>query len=518
MKLAKRFLTAGVALALTLGLNIPAFAANITINNAVEKENYTAYKLFSLSKSGEGDTAKYSYYIDNTEDNANLIKLLDVTIGLDLVESADGSRYNVNMKDANTFAADDDEDGMTAAELAAALNTNKNQLPNSDLTGTCATGSSSVTITVPDTGYYFVDSSLGALCGLYTNEDRATINEKNSKPSIAKTVQEDSSSAWGETATIDGEVDTINYKLTVNTGTGVTGLGNGVDSDYTITDVPPAGIAYNEGSIVLPKGWTAYNAETQTGDYTVSYAADTRTLTIVLKASKLAALGQNANIEITYNADAKDVAGNLTVGTEHKNIVTLTYKQQTMTDEAVVKTYDLGTTTTGTPAITKVDGSETPVPLQGVKFVLSKTVTVPAEGEDEPTTKTVYATFTNNYLTGWVDSQDGATELVTDNNGNIKAEGLDADTYTLTETETLPGYNLLNDTITVVIDENGNETYKLTSSKDKPKDRIEIVNEAGSQLPTTGGMGTTVLYIAGAVLVLGAGITLVVRRRMNSDQ
>ena len=108
---------------------------------------------------------------------------------------------------------------------------------------------------------------------------------------------------------------------------------------------------------------------------------------------------------------------------------------------------------------------------------------------------------------------------MTDSNGNIKAEGLDADTYILTETETLPGYNLLNDTITVVIDENGKETYKLTSSKDGAlMDTITVVNEAGSQLPTTGGMGTTVLYIAGAVLVLGAGITLVVRRRMNSDQ
>lgn len=509
MKLAKRFLTAGVALALTLGLNIPAFAANITINNAAEGETYTAYKLFSLSKSDDGTA--YSYYIENTEANAGLIELLNTTIGLDLVESADGSRYNVNMKDANTFATDDEE-GMTAAALAAVLNTHQESLPDSTLTGTCVTGSSTVTITVADTGYYFVDSSLGALCGLYTNEDDATINEKNSLPSITKTVQEDSTGAYGKTATIDGEVDTINYKLTVNTGTGYAGLGNGVDSDYTITDVLPEGIAYNENTVAI-SDWT------KDTDYTVNYAADTRTLTIVLKTSKLADLGQNKNIEITYNADAKDVEGNLTVGTEHKNNVTLTYKKQTMTDEAVVKTYDLGTTTTGTPAITKVDGSETPVPLQGVKFVLSKTVTVPAEGESEPTTKTVFATFDqSNYLTGWVDSQDAATELVTDSYGNIKAYGLDADTYILTETETLPGYNLLDDTITVVIDESGNETYKLTSSTDAPKDTITVVNEAGSQLPSTGGMGTTVLYIAGAALVLGAGITLVVRRRMNSDQ
>ena len=61
-------------------------------------------------------------------------------------------------------------------------------------------------------------------------------------------------------------------------------------------------------------------------------------------------------------------------------------------------------------------------------------------------------------------------------------------------------------------------TYKYTASKDDAGNEIVVVNQTGSQLPTTGGMGTTVLYIAGAALVLGAGITLVVRRRMNSDQ
>lgn len=400
MKLAKRFLTVGVALALTLGLNIPAFAAEITINNAAVNETYTAYKLFSLSKSG--DSTAYSYYIENTEANAGLIALLDNTIGLDLVESADGSRYNVNMKNESTFATDDDE-GMTAAALAATLNNNQKSLPASTLTGRCETGSSTVTIKVPDIGYYFVDSTLGALCGLYTNEDSATINEKNSLPSITKTVQEDSTGKYDKTATIDGEVDTIYYKLTVNTGTGYENLGTGVDSDYTITDALPAGIAYNVGSIALPEGWTEYSEETENGDYTVSYDADTHTLTIVLKASKLAMLGKNTNIEITYNANAKGVVGNLAVGTGHQNNVTLKYKNQTMTDKAVVKTYDLGTTAEGIPTITKVDGSENPVKLQGVKFVLSKTV--PAESEGKPTTKTVYATFDqNNYLTGWVDN------------------------------------------------------------------------------------------------------------------
>lgn len=511
MKLAKRFLTAGVALALTLGLNIPAFAANITVENAVDGETYTAYKLFDVTHGAGADNElnttddTYAYYTSST---ALKDALLSANAGLTFTQAESTGNWYVGGQ-------------VNAATLAEYINTHWDDTFKTLLTAvdsdTAENGTASIE-TGNQTGYFFVDSSLGSLCILKTADANVTVEEKNSLPSITKTVQEDSTGAWGETATIDGEVDTINYKLTVNTGTGYTGLGNGVDSDYTITDVLPAGIAYNENSIKLPNGWTVYNEETQTGDYTVRYNSETRTLTIVLKASKLATLNANTNIEITYNADAKDVNGNLAVGTEHKNNVTLTYKNQTMTDEAVVKTYDLGTGTSGA-TITKVDGSDKNTPLAGVKFVLSKTVTVPAEGEGEPITKTVYAAFDqNNYLTSWVDSQDDATELVTDINGNIKAEGLDADTYILTETETLPGYNLLDDTITVVIDENGNETYKLTSSTDEAKDQIQIVNEAGSQLPSTGGMGTTVLYIAGAALVLGAGITLVVRRRMNSDQ
>lgn len=513
MKLAKRILTAGVALALTLGLNIPAFAATITVENAVDGETYTAYKLFDVTHGAgadgvlNNDDDTYAYYTSSeTLKNA----LEGANAGLTFTQAEGTGNWYVS-------------GGVNAATLAEYINTHWDDTFKNLLTAAGTGEASNKTASIDtngQTGYFFVDSSLGSLCILKTADANVTVEEKNSLPSISKTVLEDSTSAWGETATIDGEVDTIYYKLTVNTGTGYAGLGNGVDSDYTITDVLPAGIAYNENSIKLPDGWTVYNEETKSGDYTVSYAADTHTLTIILKASKLAGLGQNKNIEITYDADAKDVAGNLTVGTTgHTNTVTLSYKNHNFTDNAVVKTYDLGTTTDGTPTITKVDGSETPVKLQGVKFVLSKTVTVPAEGEGEPTTTTVFATFDqSNYLTGWVDSQDDATELVTDSNGNIKAYGLDADTYILTETETLPGYNLLDDTITVVIDESGNETYKLTSSTDAPKDTITVVNEAGSQLPSTGGMGTTILYIAGAALVLGAGVTLVVRRRMNSDR
>ena len=129
----------------------------------------------------------------------------------------------------------------------------------------------------------------------------------------------------------------------------------------------------------------------------------------------------------------------------------------------------------------------------------------------------MYAKFDDSgYLTDWTSNKDDATELVTGEDGHIYAYGLDADTYILTETETLDGYNLLDGTITVTIAEDGTVTYAGTGAS-ADGSSITVVNESGSLLPTTGGMGTTVIYIVGALLVIGAGVVLVVRRRMSAE-
>lgn len=516
MKATKKFVAGALATAMALAVNVPAFAATITINNAAAGETYTAYKLFDMTS----EDGKYSYYIENTEDNQSLITLLDSTIGLNLTQSADGSQYIVNMVDENHFAIDEEKDsdhpdGMTAAELAQALNTNKSGLPASTLTGTDGDKDGQVTISTDDTGYYFIDSTLGALCALYTNEDDATVNEKNTVPGIEKTVKEDSTGEYGETATID-LIDTVSYKLTVDTGNNDhnPGTATGVDKDFVITDTLPAGMAYTDGTIKVNDGdWNI------TDDYTVNYNSGTRVLTVtLLSAGKLKDQAENSKITITYDAT---VTGAITHGAGEAlngNHVILTYSNQKSEDYAYINTFDIGGNT-----ITKVDGKDNE-PLLGVGFVLSKTVTVPAEDGGEPTTKTVYATFDDNNLTGWVDTIGDNCKLTTDEAGHIYAYGLDADTYILTETDPLPGYNALTDTITVVINTEGIVTYQYTSEVSDndpdtiPGSTITITNNAGTLLPSTGGMGTTVLYIAGIVLVLGAGVTLVVRRRMNQDR
>ena len=100
---------------------------------------------------------------------------------------------------------------------------------------------------------------------------------------------------------------------------------------------------------------------------------------------------------------------------------------------------------------------------------------------------------------------------MTDENGLIIIRGLDKDkTYTLTETETNDGYNLLDGDVTLTLVED--------KSADIPTDATfaQVQNNKGTVLPGTGGIGTTIFYILGSALVIGCGIVLISRKRMNN--
>ena len=124
-----------------------------------------------------------------------------------------------------------------------------------------------------------------------------------------------------------------------------------------------------------------------------------------------------------------------------------------------------------------------------------------------------------------------------DKNGVIKFEGLDAGTYTLTETIAPEGFNLLTEPLTIVIDwsnptadgaseaivTSGGFSVGADSSAGVTMDtngvafRITVVNQSGSLLPSTGGIGTTIFYILGSVLVVAAGVLLITKKRMSKE-
>lgn len=160
----------------------------------------------------------------------------------------------------------------------------------------------------------------------------------------------------------------------------------------------------------------------------------------------------------------------------------------------------------------------------------SYTTTVPTQttGSSYDSTETTYkkVTFSKSNTTP------GETKKVTvisGEDGKIKLEGLRPGTYTIKETHAPSGYNLDPTTYTIKVKWTYDSTNKTgTFEKDasssegvawdgtNAKATITIDNKGGTQLPSTGGIGTTLFYIIGAILVLGAGILLVTRRRMNA--
>ena len=105
---------------------------------------------------------------------------------------------------------------------------------------------------------------------------------------------------------------------------------------------------------------------------------------------------------------------------------------------------------------------------------------------------------------------DTVTEITTTASGKFTIQGLDAATYHLTEKKQPDGYNKLSAPITVVIDENGNITVGTNNV-----DEVKVENKTGSLLPSTGGSGTTMIYILGAILVLGSSVVLITKKRMR---
>ena len=118
-----------------------------------------------------------------------------------------------------------------------------------------------------------------------------------------------------------------------------------------------------------------------------------------------------------------------------------------------------------------------------------------AEGE------TLEAAIAANKITEYTSNAQGAVTAFT---------GLGNGTYTLVESTVPSGYNKAADS-TFTIAGNDYTTANLEQA-------TTVVNNSGSVLPSTGGMGTTIFYIIGAILVIGAGVVLVTRRRMNANK
>ena len=192
---------------------------------------------------------------------------------------------------------------------------------------------------------------------------------------------------------------------------------------------------------------------------------------------------------------------------------------RTPEDKVVVFTYELDTT--------KVDKNDSTKKLKNAKFKLYR-----GSGEEKQ-----YAQVTDGKLSGWIGEADRATELSSDAQGLFKVAGLDDGTYYLEETVAPDGYNKLTNPVTVIISADTTNGQEWTNYDQIPLTKIDVTvdgtkgtgdtvagtaaitvaNVKGNTLPSTGGMGTVLLYVAGIAVFVLAGATLVMAlRRRNA--
>ena len=132
-------------------------------------------------------------------------------------------------------------------------------------------------------------------------------------------------------------------------------------------------------------------------------------------------------------------------------------------------------------------------------------------------------------MTGWVDNEADASVLKSNDNGLFNVIGLDQGTYYLKEIKAPDGYNLLKDEVKIVITATVSAEDKKVTKLDVTADGttgtgdaskgtvgIEMENNKGTELPETGGIGTTIFYTVGGVLVLAAVVLLVTKKRMGA--
>lgn len=491
MKYMKKFMALLAVLTLALTMAVPAFAASITgtitIDNAVTGTTYKAYRIFDLESY---DTSKnaYSYKLNSAW---NGFPAYSTTIDDNTVSAADFFSVNsagyIEWKDAKKDAVAD------FAKLAKAFVDANTIECDQEKTASSTT----VTFTDLTLGYYLVDTSLGSLCSLNTTAPSVTIKEKNSDTTIEKKIvitgttgdeKVDSNSA--------GIGDTVNFSITIT-------VKDGAPKNYVLHD-KLSGLTFNSNSLEVKVGKTTLTPNT---DYTlVTNPTDGDSFDVKFKDG---ILKTNDVVVVTYSAT---VAANATIaGAGNKNTAKLEYSGKHSTEEET-------TTYVWKLNVHKyaLDSKNKEVALSGAKFVLYR-----MDGDTKE-----YATLTGNKIAGWVNDKDKATTLETNGAGDILIEGLNVGTYYLEETEAPVGYNKLTKPIEVKItatpDATGvSETVEYRNQNDSTYTpatdaTVKVLNKAGTQLPSTGGIGTTLFYVIGGGLMAVAAVLLVTKKRMNN--
>ena len=509
MKHIKKLASLLLVLVMVFALATTAFAEetaySITINNSAKDHTYEAYQIFTGDLSGTT--------LSNIVWGSGVSEAGQTALG-DAAAKAETLKTEA---DAKAFAKAVAPYLTTAAGSANTVTDGKYVI-----SGLAA-------------GYYLVKDQDGSLTGdadAYTEYiikvvSDTTATPKSSVPTVEKKVKDTNDSTgvtsdWQDSADYDIG-DSIPFQLKATLADNVSSY-----TTYKVVfhDTLSKGLTYNNDAKVYIDG-------TETNGFTVTATVNadgTTTLTVSCDDVKALGAGNSSVITVEYTAKLNENAVLGSAG--NPNEVYLEYsnnpnKSEEGNNETGETPKDVVIVFTYKTIINKVDSENKP--LTGAAFKLEKLI----KGKD-----------------GAADTWTTVKEFTVDETTtSFTFSGLDDGQYKLTETKTPAGYNTI-DPIYFVIEATHDETAdaptlktlnayltdangnKQTEMKDGESVNIDlgtvdltagsitttVVNKSGSKLPSTGGIGTTIFYVLGGVLVLAAVVLLVTKKRMSGAE
>ena len=493
------------AFALVLAMAVPAFANEvtykITINNSVG--TYEAYQIF------KGDLEK------------NVLSNIE---------------WGTGVTEAGKAAFD----GKTAADVAKTLENNETVAKAfateiSKYLGTAA-GEGTNEIKGLSAGYYLIKNKSVNPNEAYTDfilqvVNNVEITPKGQKPTLDKQIRHNESGQWGDVG--DNQIgDTVEFR-TITTVPNTTGY---TKYDYTIYDEMSTGltskvtsdsgitIKINDGEELGRDYYTVTVDSTNANNFSVKVD--------ILKAIKEGKIEEGDNLYTYYTGVLNEDANVYDKG-KQQNTAYLQYSNNphdnnTKGETPHVTVYDW----TFKMNVQKIDGADKEKELKDAKFVLSKNgaVDLGTISEDgtpantEKLIKLVYDSANSTYRVATASDTDTTTYVMTA--GNITIKGLDdAVDYYLYETKAPAGYNRLTEPVKFKITATYNSADSCPAVLTKVGDeaavtglKVSVENNAGTTLPSTGGMGTTVFYVVGGGLMAVAVVLLVTKKRMENKR
>ena len=493
---------------------------SITINRYNADNDYILYRMLDLETFSTAGEGSYAYKIN--DDWVDFFKKPEVQ---DYV-TVDN---NYVMK-KNTFT---DTQAPAFAQLAIDYAKEKGLTPVANSNKAAPNGSAIIegenvpcyTFDKLDLGYYLVDSTMGALCGLTTTNLNASINAKNGEPTLDKSVLEDSSGQWGinNTASIG---DTIQYRATITVEAGA--------QDYIFHDKMSKGLTFDPATGVTEIKFD--NATVDPSKYavhicTTDCAGDedtpacpcydpnnpcTCTFHIIFDSAYCKTLAPGKFLVIFYKATLnKDavIAGDgetntayLEFGedhfTKHKTVTTHTYAFDLVKTDGQNFLLDGASFSMHTLKEGKLETDEDAYDLIQVVLVTD------TKNNDDPSDDVSY------YRPAVADDTNGVTEFaVTD--GVIRFQGFDPGDYYFKETVVPKGYNQLSGMAKHTLGSKNKDIIINVNGSYSAGSGFQIKNQSGAMMPETGATGTALFIGFGMFVMLSTGVLLVTKKRMS---